>query len=1652
MASKGKGSAAGSHPPPDWEDGGTLSPDLGATALPALVAAVAARHPDRPAVVVGPTALSYGALEHQVAAWAVHLAGLGVAGRPVGLCAAASPAVVVGFLAVMRAGGVLVPLDPALPADRLALLAGGVACRLVLTDASAPADLSAAADLARLDQGPPIPAGGDAPAASTPALDPAAIACLYHTSGSTGRPKPVALAHGTLSRRVRSMAAWFGLGGDEVVCGASSIGFDPFLQQLFFALTTGGTLWLPDRSTLLDPGAFWTQLTERGVTHLNLVPSQLDALLARPPLSPPPTVRRVVLGGERLLPRHVERIRALLGPVPVYNMYGPTEATVDATGHRVAGDEVEIPIGRPLPGCRVRILDEESARVPVGVEGELCIGGAGLAEGYWGLDAATAQSFIADPHGVPGDRLYRTGDRARWTADGTLLFGGRQDDQVKIRGQRIELGEVEAAVRALDGVTAAAVVPWADAPGGMALVAYVAGVVDPVAARTVLAHQLPAAAVPLRVIPMAALPLTTSGKVDRRALPPPDADPARSPIPSGPVLPRPAPSAASLQDAIAGVWAGLLGRPVDPAANLFEMGAHSLLVPPALAGIEAATGRRVTPVDLFRFPSVMALARHLSGEAPSPDADRVRSGRSPRGGDPSGAGQSIAVVGWAFRFPGADDAMTFWDNLLAGRDAVRHFDRADLRAAGAPAVLADHPDLVAANAAVDGLDLFDPVPFGYGPGEAAEIDPQQRLLLGLAWHALEEAGCDPVRDGPVGVYAGVGFNAYLLDNLRGRTGFAGGADRYSVVVGADKDFAATRLAYKLDLTGPAATVNSACSTALSVTAAAVDALRLGRCRVALAGAASLGMFSPWGYIHAEGGIASATGCCRPFDAAADGTVGGAGGAVLVLKRLDDALADGDLIHGVIRGVGVANDGAAKAAFAAPSVQGQAAAIRAALADAGVEPTQVGFVEGHGTATALGDPIEVAALNLAYAGAPAGAIALGSVKGNVGHLDAASGMAGLVKALLAVRHGVVPPTAHFSTANPRIPFAQGPFRVNAGAEPWPVAGERLAGVSSFGMGGTNIHLVVAAPPEAAPLDLPGTPDIPRADAPHLLTLSAATPGALARLAAAMANRLDQPDAPSLSAVAATLARRRPLRLRRAVVAASAAEAAAALRIVDPAPDAGAAPTGAGTAGAGPVGAGNAGGAEVAFLFPGQGAQHPGMGRDLYRASPAAGAVLAEAASVLQGTPVAALTDLLMAHPGDAGAARALAETAMTQPALFVTEYAIAQALMAEGVRPEALMGHSVGEYVAACLAGVMPFVDALRLVVARGRLMGAAARGAMLAVSLPEAVAAPLVAEVGADLAAVNSPNQCVAAGTEAQMAALADRIAALGKTARRLTVSHAFHSALMEPVLSDFADEVARVALAPPRIPIVSNLSGDWLAPADAIDPAYWVRHLRGTVRFAAGIARLAEAPRRLLVEVGPGVGLGRMARAGGVPAPRIIATQPEASQAGAEDGRAALLAAIGRLWTAGAPLARTPAGPRARLPLYPFDVQRLWIDPAADGAASATVPGAAVGAMSRGPLTASAAYPAASPHPAPAAGGAIEGVVTAVWRDVLGIPAIGPDDDFLALGGDSLIAVRVAARLRERLGCEVSTEAVFRGATVAGLARLLEAVHPAGLREEGFL
>ncbi|MCA1989779.1 MAG: amino acid adenylation domain-containing protein, partial [Desulfarculus sp.] len=949
-----------------WEGGPPAPPGCQAISVHQAFWRQAQATPQALAVSSGQERVSYAELAARAASLAERLRELGVGpDAPVGLCLGSTAQMVVGFLGIMAAGGAVLSLEPTLPPARLDEMAQGVGCRVVVVQgrsrARLPEEFLVGATIVDLDQ--PLPEAGPdfAPARTQPAH----LACILHTSGSTGRPKPVGVTHGALAAKIVTMLNYFGFTPGEVTCAVAAIAFDPLLQQLFLPLTMGGAVWVPERALLVDPLAFWRAAAAQGVTHLNLVPSMLDALLEAAPPRPLPSIRRLVVGGERFAPALAARAAAILGIGEVYNMYGPTETTIDASGWRVDPETLadELPIGRPLPGYQVRLLDADLRRVPVGASGEIFIGGMGLARGYLGQPEQTAAAFPPDPYGPPGSRLYRSGDFARWREDGVLLYQGRRDDQVKIRGQRLELGEVETVLRRQPGVSQAAVLleRRGDDHG---LVAYIVGEAEERQLVQALARELPRVAVPSRFVHLPALPLLPSGKIDRQSL-------AQTESPSAPPFPTPAtvPSSASppaggaaLRRSIAAIWAELLGRnEVDPEANLFEMGAHSLLVPRALTRISAVAGRELRPADLFRFPSISALAAHLSGKPARPVQAVTVPSASKDGPQP------VAIIGLAFRFPGADDRRAFWANLRAGVCSVSVPDRADLLVEGTPPALLDDPGFRPQQGRLTGVDRFDPAPFGYTPGEAREMDPQQRLLLETAWRALEDAGCDPAQDGPVGVVAGVGFNAYLLDNLGPRLARDGLTERYMLMLGNDKDHCATRLAYKLDLTGPVFNLNSACSTGLAAVAEAVGHLRSGRARVMLAGAASLGIASHSGYLYSEGGIASASGVCRPFDADADGTVPGSGVGVVVLKLLDQALADGDTIHAVIRGVGISNDGAARAAFTAPSVRGQAAALAMALAEAGVEPASIGFVEGHGTGTALGDPIEAQALELAYGG-------------------------------------------------------------------------------------------------------------------------------------------------------------------------------------------------------------------------------------------------------------------------------------------------------------------------------------------------------------------------------------------------------------------------------------------------------------------------------------------------------------------------------------------------------------------------------------------------------------------------------------------------------------------------------------------------------------
>ena len=880
--------------------------------------------------------------------------------------------------------------------------------------------------------------------------------------------------------------------------------------------------------------------------------------------------------------------------------------------------------------------------------------------------------------------------------------------------------------------------------------------------------------------------------------------------------------------------------------------------------------------------------------------------------------QAVAVTAVAGRFPGAPNVETFWGNLRDGVESIHFFSDDELRAAGVSQAELSDRNYVKARPRLEDIDQFDAAFFGIPPREAEVMDPQHRLFLGLAYEALERAGIASDQfDGLVGVFGACSTSSYLLHNLNGhsRAAAAGAA----LGTGNFSDFLTSRVSYKLNLGGPAYSLQTACSGSLVAVHVAVQSLLNFECDAALAGGASVGLPQETGYMYQEDGVMSPDGHCRPFSAQARGTIFGSGAGVVTLRRLADAVKDGDRILAVIKGSALNNDGAVKAGFTAPAVRGQADVIGEALANSGVTADHISYVEGHGTATPLGDTIEVAALTQAFreTSSRTGYCALGSVKSNIGHLDAAGGIAGFIKTVLALHHRELPATLHFEEANPKIDFESSPFRVQKERSVWAApadGGPRRAGVSAFGVGGTNAHVIL----EEAPV----SPASSAATRQHeLLVLSARTETALQAATEALAKTLSaEPELP-LGAVAQSLREgRRAWEHRRVVVATDTAAAVDALSKLDPVRMA--------------TGVIKSGTREVAFLFPGQGAQTIDMGRELYAVEPVFRTALDECASLFKAELGVDLREVI--YPAD-GADRAEADsrlrrTELAQPALFAVEYALAQQWQAWGVKPAVMLGHSLGEVTAGCLAGVFSLGDAVRMVAARGRLMQALPEGAMLAVTLAPADVKPYLTTT-LSLAIVNGPRACVVAGPGDEISVLEDTLREAGVMARQLPTSHAFQSQLMEPMVEPFLAEMRNVKLTSPTIPFISNVTGRRITTKEATDPRYWARQLRQTVYFADGLRELATEPNRVFIEVGPGRILAGLTR------PNLTAGDSRSVWASLPDARerksdeVTLLNTLGRLWMAGVSFSwkrfrgKRPAV-RVPLPTYPFERQRFWLEP----------------------------------------------------------------------------------------------------------------------------
>jgi amino acid adenylation domain-containing protein len=1543
------------------------------------------RYPTHHAVVAGASVLTYAQLDAQASQLGQAIVRQAPAAAFIGLSTTRGLGMVVGVLAILKAGKAYLPLNPAYPAPRLARLVASAG----LTHCVAPA----AENSLFGELGLALVGADEVVETAAPAAQGSAAYVLY-TSGSTGEPKGVCMGHAPLLNLLRWQQDNSEAGPGTRTLQFAPLSFDVSFQEIFATLGTGGTLVILEDEQLLDLTQLLRFIGAQQVNRLFLPFVALQALAEAAVTTQyyPASLREVMTAGEqlKLTPALVAFFEALPGSV-LFNQYGPTECHV-VTQLRLAGPPAAWPalptIGQPIANALVVILDENLRPLPDGETGEIGLGGACLAEGYLNQPALTAEKFLPWPDPA-SPRLYRTGDLGRRLPDGSIEYLGRRDDQVKIRGHRVELGEVEVALAALPGIGQAVVVTH-ELAGQRQLVAYLvptAGAGREVSAlRQALAERLPDYMLPAAFVWLAELPKTTSGKVDRRALP--------APTRARPALAVPfRPATTTTEKQVAQVWAEVLQLDeVGRDDNFFELGGNSLFAQKTVAALHQQHQLTLPITKLYQWPTVAGIGQYLAPKAAAQPAAAAPPAPKSR---PNAATGDIAVIGMSGRFPGAATVAELWDVLREGRETIQFFTPEELDAS-LPESLKNDSRYVRARGVVAEADQFDAPFFGLSPRLAALMDPQQRVFMEIAWETLEQSGHLPhAYGGRVGVFAGSGNNTYYQHNVLAHPELVEQVGGFQVMTANEKDYLASRTAYQLNLEGPAVGVYAACSSSLLAIAQAVQSLRAGQCEAALAGGVSITAPQRSGHLYQEGAMLSADGHCRPFAASAQGTVFSDGAGVVLLKTLDAAQRDGDTIYAIIKGVGTNNDGGGKGSFTAPSAEGQAGAIRQALADAAVDPATISYVEAHGTATPLGDPIELEGLALAF-GEPAARqfCALGSIKSNLGHLTAAAGVAGFIKTVLALHHQQLPASLHFDAPNPHFDLAASPFFVNTTLTPWQPAGVRRAGVSSFGVGGTNVHVVLEE--YAAPAAQNAAPARPA----QLITWSARSAGSAKKYAQQLTQYWQRTPELTPADVAATLHATRPAFAQRGfVVAGTAQEAILALS-------------------AAPIAAAAAAPGETVFLFPGQGAQYVGMGRGLYEHEPAYRQAVDECAALLLAEGELDIRQVLYAEAGRAGAEERLKNTRYAQPALFVTEYALAQLWRSWGIKPSILCGHSLGEFVAAHLAGVFSLADALRLVAARGRLVSELPRGSMLSVRLPAAEVAVLLSP-GLDLAATNSPRLCVVAGPDEAIATFAHLLDERAIPNKVLATSHAFHSAMMEPVLASFGPLVASVALSRPQLPVLSTVSGTWLTDAQATDPAYWTQHLRRTVRFAEALETLGTLPRPLLLEVGPGNALAALARQQPRLRPAPVLPGLLAPTAGLTDSHA-VLKTLGQLWLHGLEpdwaglYAGQPARPRVLLPTYAFDRQRCWIEPrpaAPLAPAASPVPVAAPTIHSVIP-TASTMRKTTLLHR-----------VQALLEDASGLDLAGatPDMSFLELGLDSLLLTQVALTLQREFSLPIT-------------------------------
>ena len=1459
----------------------------------------AAQKPDQAALRFDGEEISYLELNQKAAQRSAGILQSAIEADLIAISTTRSVNMIIDLLAILKAGKAYLPLDTTLPADRLKQMiadAGIKYCLAPVTERQFFEDL-----------GLELIVTTDTAFADASFISQNLVYVLY-TSGSTGVPKGVCMGKKALLNLLLWQKEQSAATNHLNTLQFAPLGFDVSFQEIFATLCFGGTLVLIDQQERINPAYLLQYIKDQQIARLFL-PFVALQFLAEEAVTKqffPDSLKEIITAGEQLkITPQIKRFFKAIPGCTLANQYGPTECHV-VTQFLLDGDADNWPalpaIGKPVSQTQILLLDDDLQEVAAGESGELCLAGVCLADGYLNRPQLTAEKFPIINGGVKEAlRIYKTGDLARMLPDGNLEFLGRKDQQIKIRGYRIEPGEIESLLNGFKSVSQSVVIAREDEPGITRLTAYLVASADErntTEIRENLAQKLPDYMLPAAFIWLKELPYTPSGKIDKKRLPKPQTDrPQLSTVFKTPETP--------LEIQIAENWCKLLSiNKIGINDSFFELGGNSLLAVKSTALLNRSWDYELSVTKIYQYPTAARLAKFLTGgehkAAPQIKVDK----RS--------ISHDIAVIGMACRFPGASSVEEFWDILKDGKETIRFFSAEELDSS-VPDGIKNHPDYVSARGILDTADQFDASFFNINPKTAELMDPQHRILLELAYEVLEKTGYLSTHfNGATGVFAGSGNNTYYLHNILRNQEVIDHLGDFQVMALNEKDYIASRLAYQLNLKGPAISVYSACSTAALAIAQAAESIRNGNCDIALAGASAVTSPVKSGSLYQDGAMFSKNGHTRPFDADAAGTVFSDGAGIVLLKSLESAERDGDPILAVLKGEGVNNDGFDKSSFTAPSANGQSAAIKMALQNAGISAGDVSYIEAHGTATPIGDPIEIEGLKLAFGGHQqrSGFCAIGSVKGNFGHTTAAAGVAGFIKTVLCITKQQIPASVNHEKPNPEIQFAGSPFFVNTKLTDWQTAQKRVAGVSSFGVGGTNVHLILEEYQQKQPKNR-------TEKTTSLVSWSAKSAYSLNQYARKLLDFTEANEKAEPADIAYSLHKTRPdHELRRFIVASDRNDLKEKLRLLIENP---------------PQQTSTKEELKVAFLFPGQGSASLNMNLELYREEAVFREAVDECALLLLPHLQEDIRKIIYPAEENDSATEKLDQTCYAQPAVFTMQYAAAKLWMSWGVQPSAVCGHSFGEYMAACLAGIFSLADALKLVAERARLMQTLPAGRMLVIKTSRQKLDQLLPD-DVSLAAVNSTDIFTVSGAPDDVKAFAKVLNNNDIPCRMLDNKHAFHSWMMEPILGQFQEIVKTVEVNAPKIPLVSTATGTFLTDAEAQNSEYWCSQIRKPVLFDHAITTLLGSGQNFLLDIGPGNTLAALLRQR-CQQNRATFGSASAPSLDKQSIYSGMLKILGLLWLRNFKpnwnaLYQNQDNRIIDLPTYVFDRKKCWVDP----------------------------------------------------------------------------------------------------------------------------